>query len=64
MGIRRETQYYMECDICNDSYTSFAGDRNVSLSYFRDDGWKIGKKCVCPDCSAKNEKKSKGVKHG
>lgn len=52
MGITRETQYVMECDVCDNSYITYAGDRRSAIGVFRENGWKIGKKHTCPDCSS------------
>lgn len=50
MGVERQTQYYITCDDCNDSYEGYAGDRESAIRIFRENGWKIGKICVCQDC--------------
>jgi len=55
MGIKRETQYYIECDICDDTFETYAGDRKTAVISFRENGWKIGKKCICSDCDADHE---------
>ncbi len=51
MGIERQTQYYIKCDVCDDYYEAYGGSRESAISIFRENGWKIGKKCVCQDCS-------------
>lgn len=50
MGIERQTQYYIECDKCNDTFETFGGSRESAIAIFRENGWEIGKKCVCSDC--------------
>ena len=52
MGIERQTQYYITCDKCKDTFETYGGDRKGALYIFRKNGWKIGKKCICPDCNA------------
>ena len=48
--IRRETQYYIECDECGES-TSSAFPRKMAMEEFRGYGFKIGKRHLCEDCS-------------
>jgi len=52
MVIRRETQYFIECDKCGASTISTM-PRKYAIKEFREGGWKIGKKCKCEDCSPK-----------
>jgi len=64
MGIEKQTQYYITCDICEDYFESWGGDRQTAIEVFRENGWKIGKKCTCPDCSSNLNKTNLEGKDG
>ena len=57
MAMRRETQYFIECDECGASTIS-AFPREMAMKEFRDFGFIIGKKCLCEDCSSNLKKES------
>jgi len=59
MAMRRETQYFIECDEDCGTSTISAMPRKYAIEEFRSGGWKIGKRCICPDCSLNlNKEKS------
>ena len=46
----KNKQYFIECDEDCGTSTIAAFGRKLSMEEFRSGGWKIGKKCICPDC--------------
>jgi len=55
MAVSKEIQYIAWCDECGDCDQTIIGedntrDRQSAIKEFRNRGWKVGKKCICPDC--------------
>lgn len=53
----RVTEYHVFCDEChnaaNTNSLEFANQKEA-LHFFRSEsGWRIGKKCLCPECVKK-----------
>ena len=53
MTIYTHRQYVFSCDNCDRIDTDADIGMRDAIKTFRKDGWSIGKKHLCPDCSKK-----------
>ena len=60
-GVEVVSEYVINCDFCGAqeycrSSDSDVRDSNGAKKAWREDGWSIGKKCVCPNCKESRSK--------
>ena len=51
MSLHTESQLVIICDVCGEMETNAGQGRAYSIKGFRKNGWKIGKKVTCHECS-------------
>lgn len=51
MALKYEFRHYAECDKCNCWTSKEFVTQNKFKNYLRDNGWSVGKKVLCPNCT-------------
>lgn len=54
MAIMTESQVYVNCDFCDEYYTTQVLNQKETMKKLRGEGWTFGKMVKCPDCCKKN----------
>ncbi len=58
MTFNKVSQYSFSCDSCHDNLSVHDGWRKSdAIKEARSEGWRIGKKHICPECKATDSDK-------